>query len=66
MLKPHLPKLRTGADMTSIKIVQLSGPPSPLVHLRLKFFHPLDLGGPISNKPSPPFPNDNQSIKKKT
>ena len=35
----------------------------PLVHLRPKFFHPLVLGGPISNKT--PFPNDNQSTKRK-
>ena len=26
-------------------------PPTPLVHMRPKFFHPLDLGRPISNTP---------------
>ena len=33
-------------------------PPPPLVHLRPKFFHPLDLGRPISNTPTthPPRP----------
>ena len=36
----------------------------PLVQLRPKFFVPLDLGRPISND-LPPFPNDNQSVKKK-
>ena len=34
--------------MTSMKIVQFSRPPTPLVHLRPKFFDPLDLGRPIS------------------
>ena len=48
--------------MTSMKIVQFSGTPTLLVHLRPKFFHPLDLGRPISNEA--PYPNDNQSIKK--
>ena len=42
--------------MTSMKIVQFSRPPTPLVQLRPKFVHPLDLGRPISNKPSPPAP----------
>ena len=37
--------------MTSMKIVQFSRPSTPLVHLRPKFFHPLDLRRPISNKP---------------
>ena len=41
--------------MTSMKIVQFSILPPPLVHLRPKFFHPLDLGRPISNEP-PPHP----------
>ena len=36
--------------------------PTPLVHLRPKFFHPLDLGRPISNEL--PYPNDKQSIKR--
>ena len=39
--------------MTSMKIVQFSRPPTPLVHLHPKFFHPLDRGRPISNDPSP-------------
>ena len=53
--------------MTSMKIVQFSRPPTPLVQLRPKFFHPLDLGRPISNEPHPPTPssNDNQPIKRK-
>ena len=37
--------------MTSMEIVQFSRPPHPLVQLRPKFFHPLDLGRPISNEP---------------
>ena len=51
--------------MSTIKIVQFSRPPPPtsLVHLRPKFFHPLDLGHPNSNEP--PSPNDNQPIKRK-
>ena len=43
-------------------------PPTPLVRLRPKFFHPLGLGRPISNEypPNPPSsPNNNQSIKRK-
>ena len=51
--------------MTSMKIVQFSRPPTALVQLRPKFFHPLDLGRLISNETPPPFPNDNQSIKRK-
>ena len=37
----------------------------PPFHLRPKFFHPHDLGRPISNKPPPFSPNDNQLIKRK-
>ena len=37
--------------MTSMKIVQFSRPPTPLVQLREKFFHSLELGRPISNEP---------------
>ena len=37
--------------MTSTKIVQFSRPPTSLVHLHSIFFHPLDLGHPISNEP---------------
>ena len=52
--------------MTSMKIVQFSRPPTPLVQLHLKFTHPLDLGRSILNEPPPPpSPNDNQSIKRK-
>ena len=36
--------------MMSIKIVQFSRPPIPLVQQRPKFFHLLHLGHPISNK----------------
>ena len=42
--------------MTSMKIIQFLGPPlRPLVHLRPKFFHPLDLGRPISIEHLPPL-----------
>ena len=43
--------------MTSIKTVQFSifHPPSPLVHLHPKFFHPLDLERPISIEHSLPL-----------
>ena len=57
--------VRDNAHMTSMKIVQFSRPPTPLSQLRPKFFHPLDLGRPISNEPPPPSPNDNQSVKRK-
>ena len=51
--------------MTSMKIVHENFKiPHPLVHLRPKFIHLLDLGRPISNTP-PPTPNDNQPIKRK-
>ena len=36
--------------MTFMKIVQFSRHPFPLVHLRSKFVHPLDLRPPWSNK----------------
>ena len=49
--------------MTSMKIGQFLRPPIPLLHLSAKFFHPLDLGRPISNEPSS-SPNDNQSVKR--
>ena len=48
--------------MFSMKFFQFSRTPTPLVQLRSKFFHPFDIGRPISNEP--PFPNDNQSIKR--
>ena len=50
--------------MTSMKIAQFSKALTPLAHLRPKFFHPIDLGRPISNE-LPPIPKDNQSIKRK-
>ena len=37
--------------MTSMKIVQFSRSPTPLVHLHPKFFHPLDFGRPIQRIP---------------
>ena len=37
--------------MTSMKIVQFSRSPTPLVHLCPKFFHPLDFGRPIQRIP---------------
>ena len=42
--------VRDDTHMTSMKIVQFSRPPTPLVRLPPKFFHPLDLGRPISNE----------------
>ena len=57
-------KIRDYTFMTSMKIVQFSTLPNPHVHQRPKFFHPLDLGRPISNEP-PSSSNDNQSIKRK-
>ena len=39
--------------MTSMKIIQFSKPPTPLVHLHPKFSHLLDLGRPLSNEPPP-------------
>ena len=47
--------------MTSMKIVQFSRPFGPCP----KFFHPLDLGRPISNEPLLFSPDDNQSIKRR-
>ena len=47
--------------MTSMKIAQFSRPPTHFVHLYPKFFHPLDLGRPISNEPPPP-PTPNDSV----
>ena len=55
---------RDDTHMTLINIVQFSRSLTPLVHLRPKFFHSLDLGRRISNEP-PSSPNDNQSIKRK-
>ena len=69
---PFPDSLKDDIHMTSMKIAQFSRPatPTPLVHLRPTFFHPLDLGRPISNNPPPPSPhlspNDNQTIKIKS
>ena len=49
--------------MASMKLIQFSRPLTPPVHLHPKFFHPLDVGRPISN--DSPSPNDNQSIERK-
>ena len=51
---------RDDTHMTSLKIVQYSRPPTPLVHLRPKLFHPLDLGRPISDEPPLPQMTTNQ------
>ena len=46
--------LRDDTHITSMKIVQFSRLHAPIIHIRPKFFHPLDLRRPISNKlPSP-------------
>ena len=44
-------EIRDDTHMMSMKIVQFAGPPTPLVHLRPKFFHPLDLERSISVEP---------------
>ena len=63
-LMPKYYLLWDDTHMTSMKVVQFSRPPTPLVHLRPKFFHPVDLGRPISNEPSPPLSqNDNHQLK---
>ena len=49
--------------MTSIKIAQFSRPPTPLVQLRPKLFHDLDLGRPILNEPPSPSANDYHQLK---
>ena len=47
---------RDDTHMTSMNIVQFSRPPTSLVHLQPKFFHPPDLGRPISiDRPPPPL-----------
>ena len=48
--------------MTSMEVVQFSRPPTPLVNLHPKFFHPLDLGPPISNEPCLPLQMKRKSI----
>ena len=40
--------------MTSMKIVQFSRPPTPLVHVRPKFLNPFDFERPISSELPPP------------
>ena len=42
---------RGDTHITSMKIDQFSRPHTLLVHLRPKFFHPLEPGRPISNEP---------------
>ena len=56
----------------SMKIIQFSRSPTPLVHLSPKLYHPLQHGRPVSinsyTSPPPPPPsyvNDNQSAKRK-
>ena len=44
-------QVRDDTQMTSMKTVQFSRPPTPLVQLRPKFFHPLVLRRLISNEP---------------
>ena len=51
--------VRDDTHVASMKIVQFSRSITPLVQLRPKFLHPLDLGHPVSNK-SPSFPSYNQ------
>ena len=53
---------RDDTHMLSMKLAQFSRSPTHFVYLHPKFFHPLDLGRPISN--GPPSPNDNESIKR--
>ena len=47
--KKPLKQFRDDTHMTSMKIFQFSKKTRPLVHLRPKFFHLLDLGRPIPN-----------------
>ena len=47
-------EVRDDTHMTSMKIIQFSRPPTPLVHLPPKFFHPLDLGRPFPNATTSP------------
>ena len=42
--------LRDDTHLTSLKIVQFSRPPTPLVQLRPIFFYPFNLGRPISKE----------------
>ena len=48
--------------MTSMKNVQFLRYPTPLVHLRPKFFHPLDLGRPTP-KERPPLQTITSQLK---
>ena len=43
--------LRDDKNMTSMKIIEFPKLSSPFFHLCPKFFHPVDLGRPISNEP---------------
>ena len=42
--------IRDDTHITSMKIIQFPKPSTPLLHLRPKFFYPLDLGRPLSNE----------------
>ena len=55
--------IRNDTHMTSMKILQFSRLPTPLVQLRPKFSTPLTLDVQFQTKP--PSPNHNQSIKRK-
>ena len=50
-----LMRLRDDTHVPSRKVVQFSRLPTPVVQLRPKFFHPLDLESPISNDPPSPL-----------
>ena len=39
-------QIRDDTYITSMKIVEFSGPPPPIVHLRPKFFHLLEFSRP--------------------
>ena len=56
-------QVRNDTHTTSMKLSKFQDPLTP-VHLRPKFFHPLDPGRPILNESSSSS-NDNQSIKRK-
>ena len=45
--------IRDDTHITSMKTVTFSRPPTPLVHVRPKFFQPLDLGRPIPHNIPP-------------
>ena len=49
-------QIRDDTHVTSMKIAQFSRPSSPLVQLRPKFFHALELDVQFQTPPSPPTP----------